>query len=195
MDFRLRTNKFNNDDLNLWYINIFIFICFLFSSPLVCIFIYIIFKFAYIISKYDSEELELDFYDNTIEDEEFLYCDQDVDPDYLEIFEIEEDYLIGNCHYWFDHYGGKRTVSDDDYYILNNVYKNIYKELRFNIDFNLEDKDSNDYINFIEDHKASNYYNFWLDNLDLSKYNIITKTYNVNKLLKSIKKIRYEKFK
>jgi len=57
------------------------------------------FKHAYISAQYDSEELEFDFYEEEIEDEEFLYADQDVDSDYLDNFETEEDYLIFSCRY------------------------------------------------------------------------------------------------
>lgn len=195
MDFRLRINSFNNDELNLWYINIFIFIFLIVHPSLVSLFVWGMFKHAYISAQYDSEELEFDFYEEDLEDEELLYADQDIDSDYVENVETEEDYLIYNCRYWFGTYGGESTLADDDYYIVNNVYKNIYKSLDYikNPNFNIEDKDSTEYINFIEEQKISCNYNFLFNDLSHFKFNIIIhKTYR-DKLLFLIKKKRNEK--
>jgi len=195
MDFRLRINCFNNDQLNLWYINIFIFIFLIVHPSLVSLFVWAMFKHAYISAQYDSEELEFDFYEEEIEDEEFLYADQDVDSDYLDNFETEEDYLIFSCRYWFGSYGGDYALAEDDYYIVNNVYKNIYKSLDYNTTFNTEDKDSPEYINFIEEQKIACNYNFLLNDLSHYKYNIITHKTHRDKLLILTKKKRNEKIK
>jgi hypothetical protein len=52
--------------------------------------------------------------------------DHDVDSSYYINLLYEEIYLIYKCRFLFEYYGGTSTLSIEDYYILGNVYDNIY---------------------------------------------------------------------
>jgi len=52
--------------------------------------------------------------------------DHDVDSSYYVNLLFEEIYLIYKCRFLFEYYGGTSTLTIEDYYILGNVYDNIY---------------------------------------------------------------------
>ena len=137
----------------------------------------------------NSEELISD----DIEYEEFFYNENDVESTHISNTESEEAYLMYNCRFYFYTYGGQRTLPLDDYYILNNIYDNIYCNLHIMETFNNEDFELNN-DNYIQSYKIKNYILNIFTNYNEDKYNLINNTFYVY-LLKNKKLVKlYNKF-
>jgi len=184
--------KISIEDLRLWYLNIIIILSFLLGLYKLSL-IMLLFKLGYWLTKLNIiQDINEYIYDD-IERDDVYYHDHDVDNMYLYNLWNEELYLIYNCRFFFYYYGGQAALSLDDYYILNNIYYNIYNNLYIMEDFNNEDFELNN-EDYIKSYKIKYYMLNIFFNYNKEKHNLINSTFYVY-LLKNKKLIElYKKY-
>lgn len=177
------------NNLRLLYLNIIMVIFFIFNMHFF-FFILLIWRLSYIIRKECIIQQIIESHHRNINSEDQFYHDQDIDHSYWYNMFNEEAYLIYNCRFLFDFYGGTTTLSINSYYIINNVYNNIYNKLYINKEF-LND----DFINyyFLDKIKFNYNLNFFVENLNYKKFNVINNNENIKLFIYKNKYYKYNK--
>lgn len=114
--------------VQLFYLNIILLFCLLHNDFLLCLYFFLI-RFGYYANLDCDVQYTYDHHYHDLERDEAFYEEQDVDGDFLLNLQNEEVYLFYNCRFFFDYFGGNTTLELEDYYILDNLYNNIYNEL------------------------------------------------------------------
>lgn len=126
--------------INTYYIVLFLILCLIFRLDAI-LFLLLIAKVSYNVGKENIMELDLDSYE-TLDEDTLIYSDNDVDNIDIETWDNQFSYLYYRCRFYFDIYGGDKTLDEFDY--LSNNYKifdiknfiNIYSTVDIIEDFN-----------------------------------------------------------
>lgn len=109
------------DFYRLQYFNLILLLLFLLNQFfLFCLFIH--WKYAYVLNKENENEFEFDFFYADWEDIE-LYNEFDIDDEFMYTYVHMENYLLLNCRFSFDYWGGNTTLDNYDFFDLA-IYKN-----------------------------------------------------------------------
>jgi len=126
--------------INTYYIVLFLILCLILRLDAI-LFLLLIAKVSYNVGKENIMELDLDSYE-TLDEDTLIYSDNDVDNIDIETWDNQFSYLYYRCRFYFDIYGGDKTLDEFDY--LSNNYKifdiknfiNIYSTVDIIEDFN-----------------------------------------------------------
>ena len=183
-------DKLSIEQIRLLNYNFLILFLFLLGLYKLCLIMFLS-KIGYWLTTLNVIQNVNEYIYDDIERDDVYYQDHDVDNNSSYNLWNEELYLIYNCRFFFYYYGGHAALSLDDYYILNNIYYNIYYDIFIMENFNDEDYNLNS-DNYIKSYKLKSYLLNIFINYNKEKYNLINNSYYVN-LLKHKKLINLHK--
>lgn len=153
------------ENYRFFYLNIILCLLLLFNQfYLFCLFFS--FKIPYLLNLETEIEYEFDYDYINYEDNDTRYLETDIDDEHLYTLIYQEFYVLANCKFQFEIYGGHSTLDYIDFldFIIYNIndernYKYIYNDVILYNKYKNEEGNYNSKLSIVKNMYINNNYN------------------------------------
>lgn len=179
------------ENYRFFYLNLILCLLLLFNqSYLFCLFFS--FKIPYLLNLETDIEYEFDYDYINYEDNDTRYLENDIDDEYLYTLIYQEFYVLANCKFQFEIYGGYSTLDYIDFldFIIYNIndnrnYKYVYNDIILYQKYKESNYSYDSKMAVTKDAYINNNYNIKYINKYLNQLNKEKKGGEINKLTNS----------